>query len=186
MTAGFWRSSLSIVWQRQWWLPMAAIAVVVNGGVDGIELKDPMAVLLTVAAVGSGGKDGIFTTSYYDNDHHPCPLRPRPCLSWTRIGQRGGGCAVMHLICCCHGCHSWCHLCLHLRDDGAKDNSHSNRQGCNPNIHGQAEMGHHDPIGMEQQKQKQKQKQQQQQWRQHHRLYTCRQHARAVAAAAFA
>jgi hypothetical protein len=69
-------------------------------------------------------------------------------LSWTRIGRRGGGRALTHLICCCHGCYHWCHLSLPSRDNGAKDNSHSNRRGRNPDIHGQEEVGHHDPIGM--------------------------------------
>ncbi len=79
-------------------------------------------------------------------------------LSWTRIGRRGGGPAMTYLICCCHGrCH-WCHLCLHSWDDGTKDDGRGNRQGRNTNIHGQEEVGHHDPIGVEQQKQKQKQK----------------------------
>ncbi len=70
-------------------------------------------------------------------------------LSWTRIGRRGGERAVMHLICHCHGrCH-WHHLCLHSQDNGAKDNGRGNRRGRNPNIHGQEEVGHHVPIGME-------------------------------------
>jgi hypothetical protein len=106
-------------------------------------------------------------------------------LSRTRIGQRGGGCTVTHLICRCHGCRHWRHLCLHSRDDGAKDDGCGNRRGRNPNIHGQEGVGHHYPIGVEQQKQKQKQKQKhkhkhkhkqnQQQWWQRHRLYACRQ-----------
>ncbi len=88
-------------------------------------------------------------------------------LSWTRIRQQGGGRAVTHLICHCHGHRCWRHLCLHSWDNGAKDNGRSNRQGCNPNIHGQEEVGHHDPIGVEQQQQQKNQ----QQWRQRHCLY---------------
>jgi hypothetical protein len=75
-------------------------------------------------------------------------------LSWTRIQQQGGGRAVTRLIRHQHGhCH-WRHLCLHSRDNGAKDNGRSNRQGQNPVIHGREEVGHHDPIGVEQQKNK--------------------------------
>jgi hypothetical protein len=79
-------------------------------------------------------------------------------LSQTKIGQWGGGRAVRHLICHCHGCRHWCHLCLHSQDNSAKDNNHGDRQGHNPDIHGREEVGYHDPIGVEQQKQKQKQK----------------------------
>jgi hypothetical protein len=82
-------------------------------------------------------------------------------LPWTRIGWRGGGRAVMHLIHCCHGCCWWRHLCLHSQDNGTKDDSCGDRQGCNANIHGWEEVGHHDPISVEQQKQKQKQTQKQ-------------------------
>jgi hypothetical protein len=79
-------------------------------------------------------------------------------LSWTRIGRWGGGHVVMHLICPCHGCHCWCHLCFHSWDDSAKDNGRSDRQGPNPDIHGREEVGHHDPIGVEQKKKKKKKK----------------------------
>ncbi len=76
---------------------------------------------------------------------------------WTKIRGQGGGRAVLHLIRCCHGhCH-WCHLCLHLKDNGAKDNGYGDRLSRHPNIHGQEEVRHHDPISVEQQKQKQKQ-----------------------------
>jgi hypothetical protein len=81
-------------------------------------------------------------------------------LPWTRIGQCGEGRAVMHLIYCCHGCCCWRHLCPHSRDDGAKDNGHSKRRCRNANIHGWEEVGHHNLIGVEQQKQKHKQKSQ--------------------------
>jgi hypothetical protein len=70
-------------------------------------------------------------------------------LPWTRIGWQGGGRALIHLICCCHGhCH-WCHLCLHLQDDGGKDDGRNNRQGCTANIQGWEEVGHRDPISVE-------------------------------------
>jgi hypothetical protein len=55
----------------------------------------------------------------------------------------------MRLICCCYGCCCWCHLCLHSRDNGAKEDSHVNRRGPNANIHGRKEVGHHDLIGVE-------------------------------------
>jgi hypothetical protein len=79
-------------------------------------------------------------------------------LPWTRIGQQSGGCAVMHLICRCHSLCHWRHLCLHLPDDGAKDDGCGNRQGRHANIRGQEEVGHQDPIGMEQQKEEKKMK----------------------------
>ncbi len=72
--------------------------------------------------------------------------------------MRGGGCAVMCLICCCHSCCHWRHLYLHSWDDGAKDDGPSDRRGRHAHIRGREEVGHHVPIGMEQQKQKQKQK----------------------------
>ncbi len=82
MTTGFWRSSLSTVWQQQWWLLMAAIAVVVDGSNNGMEPTAPMAALSTVAVVDGGGNKGIFTTTLYSNDPHPCPHCPcsRPLL----------------------------------------------------------------------------------------------------------
>ncbi len=79
-------------------------------------------------------------------------------LPQTRIRRRGGGRVVTHLIQCCHGCCCWRHLCHQPGDNGAKDDSRGNRQGRNANIHGREEVGHHDPISMEQQKQKQKPK----------------------------
>jgi hypothetical protein len=95
-------------------------------------------------------------------------------LPWTRIRWQGGGGVVMHLILHRHGHCCWRHLCLHLRDDGAKDNGCGDRRGRNANIHSWEEVGHQDPIGVEQQKQKQKlkakQKQNQKQWRQPHHL----------------
>jgi hypothetical protein len=84
-------------------------------------------------------------------------------LPQTRIGQFDGGCTMMRLICCCHGCCHWHHLCLNLQDNNAKDNGHSNRQGCHADIRGQKEVGHNNPISMEQQKQKYKHKQKQKQ-----------------------
>ncbi len=58
---------------------MAAIAVVVDGGDDGIDSKAPMAVSLTIGAVDGGGNDGVFTTRYNNNYCHTHPHRPRPC-----------------------------------------------------------------------------------------------------------
>ncbi len=49
----------------------------------------------------------------------------------------------------CHGCRHWCHLCLHSRDNGAKEESRSDRRGRNADIHSQEEVGHHNPIGVE-------------------------------------
>jgi hypothetical protein len=73
-------------------------------------------------------------------------------LPWTRIGRQGGGRTVTCLICCCHShCH-WCHLCLHLWDAGTKDDSHCSRQGHHTNFHGQEDVEHHNPIGVEQKK----------------------------------
>jgi hypothetical protein len=71
-------------------------------------------------------------------------------LPLTRIGRQGGGCAVMHLICCHQGRCCWHHLCLHSWDDGTKDNSHSDRQGQHTNNCSREEVGHHDPISVEQ------------------------------------
>ncbi len=56
-----------------------AIAVIVNGGNNGIEPMATIAGLLTVAAVDGSGNNGIFTSSYYDNDRKPCPHCPCPC-----------------------------------------------------------------------------------------------------------
>ncbi len=57
---------------------MAAIAVVVNGGNNGIDLTALMAALLTVTAVDGGGNNGIFTTRYFDSDRRPCRHCPCP------------------------------------------------------------------------------------------------------------
>jgi hypothetical protein len=112
-TPGFWRPSLLTVWQRQWGSLPAGIVVVVNGFGGGIVPTALMAALLMVALVDGGGNDGVALSAL--------------ALPWTRIGWRGGGCAVTRLIHCCHGrCH-WRHLCLHSRDNGAKDNGHGNR-----------------------------------------------------------
>jgi hypothetical protein len=78
-------------------------------------------------------------------------------LPWTRTGWWGGGHAMMCLIRCPHGCHHWCQLCLHLRDDGTKDNGRGDRLGRHTNFRGQEELGHHNPIGIGTEKQKQKQ-----------------------------
>jgi hypothetical protein len=78
-TPGFWWSLLLTVWQRQWWLLMAAIAVIVDGSGGGIEPMALMAASSTVVAVDGDGNNGVFTTTSYDNDCHPCPHRPRPC-----------------------------------------------------------------------------------------------------------
>jgi hypothetical protein len=79
-------------------------------------------------------------------------------LPQTRMGRQGGGHAVTRIICHCHGLCCWRHLCLHLQDNGAKDNGCGDRRGCCVNNRGREEVGHHDPIGMEEQKQQQKQK----------------------------
>jgi hypothetical protein len=78
-------------------------------------------------------------------------------LPWTRIEQRGGGRAVTRLIHQRHDHHHSCHLCLHSQNDGIKEDGRGNRHSRNTDIHGQEEVGHHNPIGVEQQKQKQKQ-----------------------------
>ncbi len=132
---------------------MAALAALVDGSGSGIEPTAPMAALFMVAEVDGGGNDGIFTTASHDNDRPPCPHCPRPLLDedW------GGGCTMTRLILCRHGCCCWHHLCLHLRYDSTKDDGCCNRQGWHANICGREEVGHHNPIGVEQQKQKQKQ-----------------------------
>ncbi len=70
-------------------------------------------------------------------------------LPRTRIGMRGRGRTVMCLIHRCHGHCRWCHLCLHSRNDGAKEEGRGNRQGHNTDIHGREEVEHHNPIGVE-------------------------------------
>jgi hypothetical protein len=125
---------------------MAAIVVIVDNGNNGIDLMAPMVVLLTVVAVDGSGNNGVFTTSYYDNDRHPRPHCPRPRPLLDKDQRQGGGRAVMCLIGHCHGCPHWCHLCLYSQDDGAKDDGHGDRRGRNPNIHGREEVGHHFPA----------------------------------------
>jgi hypothetical protein len=79
MFAGFyWLSSLT-VWQRQWWLSLAVIAVIVNGSGGGIEPTAPMVALLMVRVVDGGSDNGVFTTTSHDNNRHPCPHHPCPC-----------------------------------------------------------------------------------------------------------
>ncbi len=78
ITTVFWWSSLSTVWQWQWWSLTAAIVAIVNGCNNEIERMASMEALSTVAVVDGGGNNGVFTTSYYDNDHHPCPHCPHP------------------------------------------------------------------------------------------------------------
>jgi hypothetical protein len=68
---------------------MAAMAVVVNDGSGGIELAAPMAALSTVAAVNDSSDDGIFTTTSYNNNKHPCPHYPHPCLPLDKEGTVG-------------------------------------------------------------------------------------------------
>jgi hypothetical protein len=56
---------------------------------------------------------------------------------------------VTRLIRIHHGHRRWCHLCLHSRDDGAKEDGRDDRRGRNADIHSREEVGHHDPIGVE-------------------------------------
>jgi hypothetical protein len=112
-----------------------------------------MAALSTVAVVDGSGDDGVFITASHDDNPTLVLIALTLALPQTRIGQRVRGRTMMHLICCHHGCCHWCHLCLHLREDGAKDDSRGDRRGRHANIWGQKEVGHHDPIGVEQQKQ---------------------------------
>jgi hypothetical protein len=56
---------------------------------------------------------------------------------------------MRYLIHRCHGCCCWCHLCLHSQDNGAKEDSRSNRQGRKANIHRREEVGYHNPICVE-------------------------------------
>jgi hypothetical protein len=88
---------------------MAAIAVVVAGGGSGIEPTAPMAVSSTVAAVDGSGDNGVFTTTSYDDNRILALIALTLVLPWTRIGQRGGWHAMMHLIRCCHA-KSWLHV----------------------------------------------------------------------------
>jgi hypothetical protein len=133
---------------------------------------------LMVAVVDGGSNDGVFTTPSQDNNNHPCPHLPCPCPPSDKDWMAGW-----------RAHHDASHLlllrlsllapsCLHLRDNGTKDNGCGNRQGCHADICGREEVGHHDPIGMgnkNKNKNKTKQKQNQQQWRQCHRLCACRQ-----------
>jgi hypothetical protein len=129
---------------------MAAIAVVVIGGGSGIEPTVPMAESLTVAVVAGATMASLPTPLMTTTSILALiALALALALPWTRIRRRGGGCTVMHLICCCHGpCH-WCHLCLHSQDDCTKEVGSSNRQGRNANIHCREEVGHNNPISME-------------------------------------
>jgi hypothetical protein len=52
------------------------IVVIANGGGSWIEPTAPMAALSPVAAVDGSGNDGVFTTTYYDDDQHPCHHHP--------------------------------------------------------------------------------------------------------------
>ncbi len=70
------------VWQRQWRLSTAAIAVAVDSGSGGIEPMVPMAASSTVALVDGGSNNGVFTNTSHDNDCHPCPHCPHPCSGW--------------------------------------------------------------------------------------------------------
>jgi hypothetical protein len=74
-------------------------------------------------------------------------------LPWTRTGWQSGGRAMTRLIHHRHGHDYWCHHCLHSQDDGAKDNGRGDRRGCHINIWHREEVGHHNSIGVEQQKQ---------------------------------
>jgi hypothetical protein len=69
--------------------------VVVDSGGGGIKPTALMAAFLTVAAIDGSGNDGIFTTAFHDDAHHPrhhchcpCPC-PFPPLDRDRIV--GGG-----------------------------------------------------------------------------------------------
>jgi hypothetical protein len=68
---------------------MAVIGVVVNGGGSGIEPTGPMTVLSTVAAVDGSGNGGVFTTTDYNNDQHPCPHLPCPHPPLDKEGTAG-------------------------------------------------------------------------------------------------
>ncbi len=81
--------------------------------------------------------------------------------NWIR--QLGGGHAVTRLICHYHGLPHWRHLCLHSWDDGANDDGRGDEWGHHINICGREEVGHHEPINIDQQKQKQNQNQKQKQ-----------------------
>jgi hypothetical protein len=63
-------------------------------------------------------------------------------LPWTMLRPQGGRCTMTRLICHHQGCCHWCHLCLHSRDAGVKEDGHADRQGQNANIHGWEEVGH--------------------------------------------
>jgi hypothetical protein len=85
-------------WQQQWQLLTAAIAVVVDGGGGGIEPTMPMVASSTVVAVDGGGNNGIFTNASHDNDHHPCPHRPRPLLDENRTAGWRARCDASHSL----------------------------------------------------------------------------------------
>ncbi len=104
------------------------------------------------------------------------PLALALALPQTKIGWWGGGCITMCLILHCRGCCCWCHLCLHSQDHGTKDDGRGNRIGRHANIRGWEEVGHHNPINVEQQKLKLKLKLKlkQQLWRQRQHLCACK------------
>jgi hypothetical protein len=107
---------------------MAVIVNIVFGGGVGIEPMAPMVALSTVVAVDGGGNDGIFTTTSYGDDCHPCPHRPcpRPPLDKNQTA----GWRVRHDT--SHSSLPWLSTltpspCLHLRDYGAKDDGRGDR-----------------------------------------------------------
>jgi hypothetical protein len=165
----------------------AMIAVIVDCGSGGIEPNALMAALSMLAEVDGGSNNGVLTTASCNNNCHPhphCPC-PSPPLDEDRIaGWRARHVASYLLL---PHLSSLAPFLSPLTGQGAKDNGCSNRQGRHADIRSWEEVGHHGPIGMEQQKQKhkqkpkpkkthtQKQKQNKLQWRQRHRLCTCRQ-----------
>jgi hypothetical protein len=128
---------------------------IVDGSGGGIEPTAPMVVSSTVVVIDGDGKDHAFTTAFHDNNRHPCPHPPPPRPPSEENQTAGLGCTLTCLICHRHSHCCWCHLCLRSWSDGAKDNSCGNRQGHHTNILGREEVGHHNPISVEQQKQKQ-------------------------------
>jgi hypothetical protein len=102
-----------------------------------------------MAAVDGGGDDGILPMPPMTMTAILALIALAPALPRTTIGRRGGERAVTRLIYRRHSRRCWCYLCLHSRDDGAEEDGGGDRQGSNANIHGQEEVGHHDPIGAE-------------------------------------
>jgi hypothetical protein len=99
-------------------------------------------------------------------------------LPWTRIRWHGGGCTVMHLIHCCHGSCCWRQLCLHLWDNGTKDNGHGDKRGHHADICGQKRWDNTTPLAWSNQnknKIKNKTNTKSTTCRQCHHLCTCRQ-----------